>query len=402
MTVRRRADIFSAAAAARGAHLRIAIVVERFIPGAGGVENVAWQVAHELHRVGEDVTVLAREASGQSALRVLPIQAPTFWQPLRVALFDRAITRATRVQTGRRPFDVVHGFARTRHQHLYRAGGGSHADYLRRTHGPLGRAARTLSPRHRLLLLHERSVFADPDQRIQCSSRLVADVLVESEGVARERILLLPNGVDFERFGAEAHRAAGRRLRAALEPDPRSGPVWLFAGSGWRRKGLGELLRALARARGAPHRVWVAGRDAPEPWRRLASRLGVADRVRFLGERKDLEVLYQAVDAMVLPTRYDPFANVTIEAAAAGLPIVTSRANGAAEWLGDEIRIVERPEDADALARALDELESASRRRIAGAAMAHRARQLGWEEHVGALRDEYRAIAARRADASRG
>ena len=69
------------------------------------------------------------------------------------------------------------------------------------------------SPRHRILLAFERQVFADSRQRIQCSSRLVADSLASNEGVARDRILLLPNGVDFEHFGATHLMEAGTDLR---------------------------------------------------------------------------------------------------------------------------------------------------------------------------------------------
>ncbi len=387
---------------ARGLHLRIAIVIERFAPGVGGVENVAWQVAHELARAGENVTVIARETAGESRVPTRRVFVPAFWQPLRVLAFDRAASRSA---YGHRalPFDVVHSFSRTRHQHLYRAGGGSHADYLRRSHGAFGRVTRQLSPRHRVLLGIERRVFADPQQRIQCSSHLVADALAATEGVARDRILLLPTGVDAARFGAKRNRQAGERLRAREDsPSSASAPLWLFPGSGWRRKGLDRVLAALAHEKARQHRVWIVGRDDPQPWQRRAAQLGVADRVRFLGQRRDLEVLYHAVDAMLLPTRYDPFANVTLEAAAAGLPIVTSATNGAAEWLGDDICVVGRADERDALATALSQFESPERRRAAGKNLARRARELGWDRHIETLRAEYRRIAAHREHGASG
>ncbi|MBY0399412.1 glycosyltransferase, partial [Myxococcota bacterium] len=222
--------------------LRIALVVERFAPGTGGVENVAWQVAHELARQGERVSVIARQqepvaggglagpligaptgANGDgrsdgvpsgggddaSIVEVLAVGGAGRRHPLRALAFSRAAHAATR---GRR-FDVVHSFSRTRHQHLYRAGGGSHDDYLRQTFTPLGRAYRRCLPRHRSLLALERAVFADASQRIQCASRLVADRLCQHEGVAPDRILLLPNPVDAERFVARRHADAGRALR---------------------------------------------------------------------------------------------------------------------------------------------------------------------------------------------
>ncbi len=370
-------------------------MIERFAPGLGGVENVAWQVAHELVRSGEDVTVVARETAGDGAVPVERVPASSRWQPWRVVAFDRGAARRTGPAAGAR-FDVVHGFSRTRRQDLYRAGGGRHADYLRRTHGPVGRALRALSPRHRILIAFERAVFADERQRVQCPSRLVADRIVSQEGVAPSRIFLLPNGVDVDRFTDERHDAAGRRLRAELDPDPSEGPLWLLAASGWRRKGLAELLTALSDERLRGHRLWIAGRDDPRPWRRRLARLGLAERVRFLGERDDLEVVYHAVDGLVLPTRYDAFANVTLEAAAAGLPIVTTRTNGAAEWLGEDVRLIEGDGHPGELVRALGELEAADHRHALGERLARRARTLDWARHVEALRTEYARIAADR------
>jgi UDP-glucose:(heptosyl)LPS alpha-1,3-glucosyltransferase len=381
------------------APLRIALVVERFAPGTGGVENVAWQVAHELRRQGEEVTVVAREfareAEPADGIACLPVAAPGRRSPFRTLAFSRAAANATRTPT----FDVVHGFSRTRHQDLYRAGGGSHEDYLERSHPPLGRAIRRWLPRHRSLIAVERQVFADPGQRIQCASRLVADRLALRHGVARERLLLLPNAVDTERFDAVRQREAGQRLRLAL--DPAAQRIWLLPASGWRRKGLELALAAIARVGDPGLRLWVAGRDDPGPWRRRAARAGVGDRVRFLGPRTDLEIVYAAVDGLLLPTRYDPFANVTFEAAAAGLAIVTSRANGAAEWLSPAAcRVVDRL-DGEAIAAELRTLaEPAARQRLGDAARREVAPH-HWPGHVAALRAEYARLVAARGAAVR-
>ena len=380
--------------------LRIAIRVERFAPGAGGVENVAWQVVHELARTGEDVTVLTRSAEpdvarADSSLAPVTIQSlrvPRAWQPLRVVAFSHATTTATR----RGAFDVVHSFSRTRHQDLYRAGGGSHRDYLRRSHSPAGALTRQFSPRHRVLLSIEARVFSDATQRIQCASRLVADALVADHGVSPGRILLLPNAVDANRYGAAAVREAGRRLRTEL--DEKAERIWLFPASGWHRKGLPVLLDALARIRDPGLRLWIAGRDDPRPWRRIASGLGIEDRIRFLGTRDDLETVYGAVDGMVLPTRYDAFANVTLEAAASGLAIITTRSNGAAEWLEGGVTLLESANDPDALARAFVPLADLERRRDLGARAQKLARRLDWPQHVSQLREEYRRIVQSRID----
>ncbi|MCB9724477.1 MAG: glycosyltransferase family 4 protein [Spirochaetaceae bacterium] len=392
MTPAPRADTF--AGPARGRPLRIALVIERFAPGTGGVENVAWRVAHELARGGLDVSVLAREVAAEAAVDaiaesrpgVLRLRAPRAWQPLRVLAFSAAAARAAR--EGR--FDVVHAFSRTRHQHLYRAGGGSHADYLEGNHGALGRSLRQLSPRHRVLLDLERAVFRDPSQRIQCASHALARRLQERHGIAPERLFVLPNAVDADRFGSDAALAAGARLRRELDPSARC--VFLLPGSGWRRKGLTTLLEALALRPDPGLRVWVAGRDDPRPWRAAAARRGDADRVRFLGPRNDMPAVYAAADAVVLPTRYDPFANVTLEAAAAGRAVVTTAANGASEWLGNDVLVLRSARDARALARAMDALVDPDRRRALGARARRRAQALDWASHAGALVEEYERI----------
>ncbi len=372
--------------------MRIAIVIERFVPGVGGVENVAWQVAHELARQGEDVTVLAREIDPTAAVATEAIPAPRAWQPIRIETFSRRAAR----RLARRDFDVVHGFSHTRTQDLFRAGGGSHRDWLRRTHAGFGYRARLLSPRYRVRFAIERDVFEGSRQRIQCSSRLVADVLERDHGVSPDRIFLLPNGVDAERFdpGLLADEARGLRRAHA----PHASQVWLLPGSGWHRKGLDTALRALARG-DAGACLWVAGRDDPTRWIERARDLGIADRVDFLGARDDLPAVYAAADAVVLPTRYDPFANVTIEAAAAARPVVTTRANGASEWLGDDLIALDDANDDVALAAALAALTQLDERRRRGESLAARARTLDWSSHAKALRGEYEAIVARRAEA---
>jgi UDP-glucose:(heptosyl)LPS alpha-1,3-glucosyltransferase len=101
---------------------------------------------------------------------------------------------------------------------------------------------------------------------------------------------------------------------------------------------------------------------------------------------------------MVLPTRYDAFANVTLEAAATGLPIVTTRSNGAAEWLEGGITLLDDANDPDSLARAFALLADPERRRDLGGRARKMARRLDWAQHVSRLRDEYRRIVRSRLD----
>jgi len=364
--------------------VRVALVIERFEPHDGGVEAVAWNLARTLSARGIDVHVVARRATPQPSVTLHGVHVPTFWQPLRVLTFSRAAAAAA----ARARVDVVHAFSRTRHQDVYRAGGGSHTDYLERTHRPFARRLRRFSPRHAVLQVMERAVFADPRQIVHCNSFMVRDALARRHGVPPERLVVIPNGVDLERFHPRRRDEARAELRGAWAPG--DDPVWLFAGSGFRRKGLDVALRALAGSAGV---LWVAGRDDPAPWRRCASRLGVAERTRFLGPRHDLERVYAAADALLLPTRYDAFANVCLEALASGLPVVTSGANGAAATVADAGLVVADAEDAAGFARALERLADPEVRAATAARARPIAERHSWDACATALLDLYASLA---------
>ncbi len=362
--------------------MKIALVVERFEPRAGGVEGVVHHLTSGLARRREHVTVVCRTVGAPipAGVFVECVRAPSFWQPLRITRFS---TRAARVTA--HGFDVVHGFSRTRRQHIYRAGGGAHDSYLKRMYRhPWIR--RHLSPRHRTILQIEEAVFRDPAQLIQCNSRMVAADLAERYAIAAERLVTIYNGVDTERFHP-AQRSERKRLRAELGIG--GGAVALFAGHGFQRKGLDRALRGLAQS-GASATLLVAGRGDPRPYEQLAARLGVLPRVRFLGPRSDVEVLYAAADLLVLPTRYDAFANACLEAMAAGLPVATTPSNGAAELIDPGVNGFVFEDDFAEAFELLDDLEQLE---AVSAAGRRTAEQYTWEQHTEAVLALYARVA---------
>src|SRR5262249_49586012 len=114
---------------------------------------------------------------------------------------------------------------------------------------------------------------------------------------------------------------------------PAESLVALHVGSGFERKGVAVLIRALSIVRQPWHLV-VVGRDKHEDrYRRLAAGAGLASRVHFLGAQADPKPLYAAAAACAMASLYEPFANASLEALAMGLPVVTSSKSGAAEVL---------------------------------------------------------------------
>jgi UDP-glucose:(heptosyl)LPS alpha-1,3-glucosyltransferase len=141
---------------------------------------------------------------------------------------------------------------------------------------------------------------------------------------------------------------------------PAGASALLFVGSGFERKGLGTALEALAQIR-ADARLIVLGRGNVDAYQAQARRLGIEERVIWLGPRPDVERWYGAADVVVLPTTYEPFGNVHLEALASGVPIVTTSAAGGAEIVNDMCGAVVAPGDPRALAEAVERLGGRSR-----------------------------------------
>ena len=167
----------------------------------------------------------------------------------------------------------------------------------------------------------------------------------------------------------------------------------LFAGSGFERKGLDVALRAL-RALGESAALVVVGRGDPDRYLALARELGVGDRVVWLGVRSDIERWYAAADVLVLPTRYEPFGNVHLEALASGLPVVTSRLAGGAEVVDARCGAVVDPRAPEEVASAVARLRERSPAELRAAARAA-AEPFTYGRQVGELERVYKRVGGR-------
>ena len=103
-------------------------------------------------------------------------------------------------------------------------------------------------------------------------------------------------------------------------------PIYLFVGD--FRKGVEAAIRALDSGR-----LVCVGSTPPEPYRQIAQQLGRGDRVEFHPATNAIETFYATADVLLLPTPYDAFGMVVLEAMAAGLPVVVSTNAGASELI---------------------------------------------------------------------
>jgi UDP-glucose:(heptosyl)LPS alpha-1,3-glucosyltransferase len=263
-------------------------------------------------------------------------------------------------------------------------------DQLIATEPPLRRLRAALSPKMGLL----RAAMAYLERRqmerartVVAVSPLVRDLLAARHPQQAGTIRTVINGVDLAGFDPTALTALRPAAREALALGDE--PAFLLAAHNFRLKGLDTALEALAvlRRQGASARLLVSGAPATEPWLAAVRRLDLDGALTFLGHVEDIRPLYAAADALVHPTRWDACSLVVLEALASGLPIVTTRVNGAAAAIADgrEGYLLERPGDAEALAAALTALLDPARRRV----MAVSARQAVLSL---SLAENYRAI----------
>ena len=243
--------------------------------------------------------------------------------------------------------DVLMSLERIWRCDIYRAGDGVHRAWLERRSqiaGPWQKLTRILNRKHSAALALEKSLFAEGGAgRVIANSRMVQDEIVRFYGFPNEKIDLVYNGVPLGALRRGGESRARTRETLGLTSDD---IAVLFAGSGWERKGLRFAIDAIEKS-GKQMRLLVAGRGNEREF-------GSA-RVQFLGVVQDMPALYGAADIFLLPTIYDPFSNACLEALAAGLPVVTTRANGFFEIMETGVHgtVLDEPHNAGAIRDAL-------------------------------------------------
>lgn len=218
--------------------------------------------------------------------------------------------------------------------------------------------------------------LAEEERIVGLADRIVAANVVERAhlawyyGASTDRIAVIPCGVDTELFRPMPQVEAKRLL--ALPPDP----LLLYVGRLQPIKGLETLLDAMTALDGAAQLLIVGGdQDEPENGhadylRERVSVLGLRERVSFLGAQPQerLRLFYAAADATVMPSYYESFGMVALEAMACGSPVIASRVGGLTTTVRDGVTGFLVPEgDAGALAeRVALLLEDRGRRALLG------------------------------------
>lgn len=302
------------------------------------------------------------------------------------AAADHALVRAALPRVTSAPPDVVHAHDWLVAQSAVTLAGLTGAALVTTVHATEWGRHRGLltTPLRRAVDSVERWLVQRSDRIIVCS-RAMRDEVVGHLGADPERVDVVTGGVDVDRWH-------GRRPGAGGRP-----PVVLFAGRVEWEKGLQTVLDALPGLRrqhpGLTLRVAGTGSHV-EQLRAQARRLRVARAVHWLGRLEDdaLAHEYRHADVVVVPSLYEPFGLVALEAAAAGTPRVVSAVGGLADLVGDGAtgRVVP-PADVPALAEAVDALlrDPDTARTLAARARREVRRRHGWDAVAASTREVY-------------
>lgn len=384
--------------------MKLALIRRQF-SATGGAELYLQRLLPALAQKGHELHLFAEtwdEQPAGVALHPIRISGTRAQKPLR---FAEAVQNAV----AKDKFDCIFSLERTLKQDVYRAGDGVHRVWLerRRQFAPWWKKPFVgAGVFHRNMQALEAQSFNPANtRRIIVNSEMVKQEILEHFSFPAERIHLVRNGVDIERFQS-ADRAAARARFGAKDDEY----LLLFVGSGWERKGLKYVLRAVSafqgnellqglaegtnqfreaktgremleglvegvRGFGDATQEIVARLKAAENGTEPASRQGSRHPPRvkllvvgkgnepanappnaiFAGPMANVEQAYAAADLFVFLPIYEPSANVVFEALAAGLPVVTSVQNGASELIEDKVNgtVIDDPSDTPRVVQAI-------------------------------------------------
>lgn len=299
--------------------MNIVFVVFDYFP-YGGLQRDMLAIAKTCRQRQHSVTILARSWQGEipqgESVELLPVAAGS--NHARDAAFAK-------IAAQRFPqYDLVVGFNKMPGLDVYYAADGCLAERYQ--------GWKTVLPRYRSKLAMERAVFQSQAQTRVLSIAPPQKALYQQHyGTAEPRFVDLPPGIRRDRTLPDDFVARREALRAQCNIDEQT-TMLLFVGSGFRTKGLDRAIRLLA-GLDATVQLFIVGEDKRGPFERLAKKLGVSERVHFIGGRDDVQEWLWSADLLVHLAYAENTGTVLLEAAIAGLPVLTTSVCGYAPYI---------------------------------------------------------------------
>ncbi len=301
--------------------MKISLLTKSLIPESGGAERYALQLTLGLAQLGHEIHIFCPKFSGITLENVIhhPIPAIT---PDIAKYAKKEI-----------PNSIIYSLVPCFPIDAYRAGDGVHIhwQHLKYPNPILRCISAFISGRFSQFHL-EKMIYSYSQncKVIIANSFLVKQHIEQYYPLSKNRIHVVHNGVDTNIFHPLEKKS--RQEWLAKQGINFNGQIWLFAANNWERKGLRTLLLAakpfLVQKESI---VIVAGRGKIAKWQAWLKKENITQGVFFIGSSNLMPFWYAYSDIFILPTWYDPFSNVCLEAMASGTPVITTLENGASE-----------------------------------------------------------------------
>lgn len=378
--------------------MKIALAHKR-LDRRGGTETIFYRTAEGLRDLGHDVHLFCGEfyippPAGTSIHKV------PYWPLGRTArLLSFALLAPKAIS--RYGCDVVISFSRMASQDILRSGGGTHKLFLEKMSEAGGWKRKLwyrLSSYHRSLLVLERRQFSNGSfKKVIAISEEVKKEIVDAYRVSPEKIAVIYNGIDLERFHPRNRKVWSTEVRRRFSI-PEDRPVVLFVGNGFRRKGLDLLLKAWTLPSFQDVFLLIVGSDpAMARYVRQARTQGLTGRVIFAGRDAEVERYHAASDLFALPSYQEAFGHSSLEALASGLPILVSARSGSSEILEGELHegVIQDLRDPLELPRRVLHLLDGQRWPGLSQAARRLAERYSWDRYFQRLEEQLREVAGR-------
>jgi UDP-glucose:(heptosyl)LPS alpha-1,3-glucosyltransferase len=338
--------------------IRFAVGLRDFSKKKGGAERYLVDLCARMAEEGYEVHVYAEQWDVEDSKIVFhSVRTIPFPKSLRLLSFA---VRATReIENGK--YDITFGVGNTLKADILQPHGGVHWAWFWRSlqvyDHPILWTIKFLGRVFSLKQWASGWIQDAPYKRENFSKIVAISDMVKQDimrwyRVPEERIAVVYNGVDIERFHPRNCRYREEvRRRHGIGGDEL---VLLFVSNNFRMKGLGVLIKALAKIKKEtppPFKLLILGRDRQGFYSHLVREMGVYEETIFAGSTHEPEKYYGASDLLVHPTFYDACSLTVLEALASGLPVITTHSNGASGIIteGQEGFVISDPRDGQAL-----------------------------------------------------
>jgi UDP-glucose:(heptosyl)LPS alpha-1,3-glucosyltransferase len=338
---------------------KVAIIIERSDVALGGAERSVSELAEAIGAIGCETHIIA--AKGQAtASNVHILCAGLPGKRTSYQVFARELKK--HIENNR--YDIIHSVLPFDFADIYQPRSGTFAESIIRKAATYSNPIIQNLKIKTAFLNFRRTAWLNAERRLAegqagplvvAISNYVAGQFRTHYHIPENRMVVIPNGI---KLAGQIEKSRLDSLRTKLSAQPGS-IQFLFVGHDFKRKGLDCLIEAFGELQKTDAktsaRLIVAGRANSTAYRRLAAKLGVEEKIVFLGDVRDIQELIAASDVAILPTFDDPCSRFILEALAMGKPVITTKFNGAIDLFTDNRhgKAINDPRDIASLSEAI-------------------------------------------------